>query len=287
MWDTTRLNFVGATSGGDTYTYAWQNGTLLPVTFGVGSGAAGTVTLGSNINISNLTFAATGSGNYTIAGDSAGAYSLALQAAGSTITTSVAATISAPMVDVTGGTSSLIKAGAATLTLTGVNTYSAGTTINAGTLALSGTGTLGAATGALALNNSGSVLDLGGTSQSVGNFTGTAGTVITNSGATASTLTVGTASTRHDRQLRGRAPERDCHRVSGQGRHGYDHPVRSEHLQRRHGRQRRHAGAGVRQFHRHGRADLQRHGHARPRQQCPDGRHPWPPAPAPRHSSAR
>ena len=190
VWDISRLNFTDKT-----YTYAWQNGTLAPVTFGVGSGAAGTVMLGSNISVSNITFAATGSGNYTIAGDSAGAYSLALQAAGSTITTNIAATISAPMTNVSGGTSSLIKAGAATLTLSGVNGYSGGTSINAGTLALSGSGTLGATTGALAINNSGSVLDLGGTNQSVGNFTGTTGTVVTNNGATAGTLIVGTAST--------------------------------------------------------------------------------------------
>ena len=184
VWNTTQLNFTDKA-----YTYAWQNGTLVPVTFGVGSGAAGTVTLGSNINISNLIFATTGSANYTIAG---GGYNLTLQSVGSTITTNVAATISAPMVDASGGASSLVKAGTATLTLAGTNTYSGGTTINAGTLALSGGGTLGATSGGLVLNNTGSTLDLGGTSQAVGGFTGGTGTVITNNGAAAGTLTVGT-----------------------------------------------------------------------------------------------
>jgi autotransporter-associated beta strand protein len=183
-WDTTRLDFTD-----NTYTYAWQNGTLLPVTFGVGNGAAGTVTLGSNINISNITFAATGSGNYTIAG---GGYMLTLLGTGSTITTNIAATISAPLLDVTNGASPLIKAGSATLTLSGVNTYSGGTTINAGTLALAGSGNLGTSTGGLTLNNTGSTLDLGGTSQAVGDLTATTGTIITNNGTTAGTLTIGT-----------------------------------------------------------------------------------------------
>ena len=182
VWDTTRLNFTDKT-----YTYAWQNGTLAPVTFGVGSGAAGTVTLGSNISISNITFAATGSGSYTIAGS--GTYALTLQTTGSVITTNVAATISAPL---TGTGGSLVKAGTAALTISGANTYDSGTTINAGTLALTGAGTLGATTGGLVLNNTGSTLDLGGTSQAVGGFTGAAGTVVTNNGAALSTLTVGT-----------------------------------------------------------------------------------------------
>ena len=55
---------------------------------------------------------------------------------------------------------------------TGTNTYSGGTTINAGTLSLTGSGTLGAGTGALALG--GGTLDLGATSQTVGAVTITA-----------------------------------------------------------------------------------------------------------------
>jgi len=68
-----------------------------------------------------------------------------------------------------GGTgSALSKIGTGTLTLTGVNTYSAGTDIFSGTLALAGAGTLGATTGQL--NVSGGTLDLGGTSQTTGAF---------------------------------------------------------------------------------------------------------------------
>ena len=49
--------------------------------------------------------------------------------------------------------------GAGTVTLTGVNTFSGGTTINGGTLALTGSGTAGASTGAITVNN-GAALDL-------------------------------------------------------------------------------------------------------------------------------
>ena len=51
------------------------------------------------------------------------------------------------------------------MVLSGFNTYTGGTTINGGTLAVSGLGTLGATSGALALG--GGVLDLGGGSQTV------------------------------------------------------------------------------------------------------------------------
>ena len=64
------------------------------------------------------------------------------------------------------GALGLVKIGANALTLSGSNGYTGGTTISGGTLALSGSGTLGAPSGVLAL--SGGMLDLGGGSQSVG-----------------------------------------------------------------------------------------------------------------------
>ena len=179
-WNTTRLNFTDKT-----YTFSYENGTLLPVTFGLGNGAAGTVTLTTPINISNLTFAAPGSGNYTIAGTSVNA--LTLQASGSSITVNagVASTISAPM----NGTGALTKLGPGTLTLSGANGYTGGTTLSAGGIVLSGTGTLGGTSGALTMAN-GTGLDLGGTSQGVGAFNG-GGTVTNNSTTATATLTVG------------------------------------------------------------------------------------------------
>ncbi|MCV0395821.1 MAG: autotransporter-associated beta strand repeat-containing protein [Rhizobiaceae bacterium] len=67
----------------------------------------------------------------------------------------------------------LSKGGAGTLVLGGVNTYDGGTVLVGGTLALTGAGTLGAATGSTTVNAG--VLDLGGTSQ-------TQSTVVLNDG---------------------------------------------------------------------------------------------------------
>ncbi|QNQ11441.1 autotransporter-associated beta strand repeat-containing protein [Sphingomonas alpina] len=70
-----------------------------------------------------------------------------------------------------GGIGALTKQGAGSLTLTGANTYAGGTVIESGTLQVTSTGTLGATTGALSIT-SGAMLDLGGTSQTVGALSG-------------------------------------------------------------------------------------------------------------------
>lgn len=79
----------------------------------------------------------------------------------------------------------LIKSGNATLTLTGINTYTGNTTVVAGTLALAGSGTFGSGT----LTASGGIIDLGGKNitNTVGALTGGAqiinGTFTNNSGS--------------------------------------------------------------------------------------------------------
>jgi outer membrane autotransporter protein len=87
-----------------------------------------------------------------------------------------------------GGTGSwaLTKNGAGTLTLSAANTYSGATNLSAGTLSLSGSGTLGNA--AAALNLTGGTLDLGATTQT---RTGT----ITVNGATVSNGTLSSSGT--------------------------------------------------------------------------------------------
>jgi fibronectin-binding autotransporter adhesin len=62
----------------------------------------------------------------------------------------------------------LSKFGVGSLVLAGPNTYSGGTTVSAGTLAIEGAGTLGATTGALKVDGATTILDLGATSQTVG-----------------------------------------------------------------------------------------------------------------------
>ncbi|MCE0499767.1 MAG: autotransporter-associated beta strand repeat-containing protein, partial [Methylacidiphilales bacterium] len=76
-----------------------------------------------------------------------------------------------------------------TLTLSGANAYTGPTTINGGTLQVAGSGTLGNTSNALIVN--GGSLDLDGTSQTVGNFTGIPSGTILDSTGTVSTLTIG------------------------------------------------------------------------------------------------
>ncbi len=76
------------------------------------------------------------------------------------------------------GTISFIDSvGGGTVTLEGANTHTGGTTLNSGTLALAGAGTLGAATGSTAVN--GGTLDLGTTAQTQATLS-QAGGVVTN-----------------------------------------------------------------------------------------------------------
>jgi len=69
------------------------------------------------------------------------------------------------------GSLGVVKLGTGTLVLSSANTYTGGTTISAGTLQLSGSGTLGSTSGILNVN-SGATLDLNGTNQTVGLFYG-------------------------------------------------------------------------------------------------------------------
>lgn len=73
----------------------------------------------------------------------------------------------------------LAKAGAGTLSLTGSNAYSGGTSLTAGTLRLGNAFALGAASGSLAVN--GGTLNLNGFSVTVGALSGALGGVITTS----------------------------------------------------------------------------------------------------------
>ncbi|MEN0100242.1 MAG: autotransporter domain-containing protein, partial [Brucella pseudogrignonensis] len=69
----------------------------------------------------------------------------------------------------------LTKTGSGTVTLTNANSYTGGTTVNAGTLAVSGNGTLGAESGTTTIN--GGTLELGGTSQTQQALVQSSGTV--------------------------------------------------------------------------------------------------------------
>ena len=89
----------------------------------------------------------------------------------------------------TGTTALIVNRPNGVATLSAANTFTGGTTLTSGTLRLSGLGTLGGTSGALTVN--GGTLDLNGTSQGVGNFTGSGGTILNNSTGTNVVLTIG------------------------------------------------------------------------------------------------
>jgi autotransporter-associated beta strand protein len=91
-----------------------------------------------------------------------------------------------------GGSFGITKAGSGTLKLSGINTYSGGTTLSAGLLQLNSSSALGSTSGTLTVN--GGILDLNGQNISVGNFTGAGGTIWNNgpnAGSSTVTLTIG------------------------------------------------------------------------------------------------
>ena len=164
-WSTSAANWSnGATDS------AWVNSSTTVAVIGNSNGAAGTITLGSDITANGITFDAAGSGVYTVA---PGSYTLTLAGATPTLTMNADATISAPIAGVDG----LTVAGANTLTLSSLsNTYTGGTTINSGAT-LNVTGVIGGAVidnGTFELNDGFSITDLtgSGTLAMGGNFLG-------------------------------------------------------------------------------------------------------------------
>jgi autotransporter-associated beta strand protein len=116
-WDSTSLNWLNA--GNPTN---WNNTT--PDAADFGATGVGTVNLNEAITAASITFDTAG---YTIAGNT-----LTLGGVSPSITNNASATISS----VLAGTAGLTKAGAGTLTLSGINTYTGITTISQGVLAL-------------------------------------------------------------------------------------------------------------------------------------------------------
>ncbi len=112
-------------------------------------GTGGTVTLGAPITVHNLTFGTA----YTLTGGT-----LTLVGTAPTIDT-VAGTTT--INSVLAGVGGLTKAGAGTLTLNGVNTFSGGLNVTAGGLVVAGDSSLGAASNGIALSSGASLRSTG------------------------------------------------------------------------------------------------------------------------------
>jgi autotransporter-associated beta strand protein len=168
---------------------------------------ARTVTLDGSRIIGNLSFSDAGSTYYdwTLATGSAGPLTLEVSSGSPTITVvNRAATISA----VLDGTSGLTKAGAGILTLSGVNTYTGDTIINAGTLVVTNSGAINTPLSTLNIVNGTNTLAkdgllkvqallatnvvLGGATSSIFNFTG--GTLTTSNAVDAFAANIRVAS---------------------------------------------------------------------------------------------
>jgi len=121
-WDFASNNWD---SGGSVLTWSDSNDAV----FGAHKGAAGTVTLTGQVTPNSITFNPAASGNYVL---TSGAISLPNPS--TSITVNSSATISSPLV----GSGGLSVAGAGTLTLSAVNSYSGATTIGSGSKLLIG-----------------------------------------------------------------------------------------------------------------------------------------------------
>jgi fibronectin-binding autotransporter adhesin len=125
-WDTSLLNW---TLGSGNVAWVASNDAVF------GSTGAGTVTVSGSQSVTSLAITGTG---FTLSGGTIGLASA---------TTSFTATQSGTISSVLAGESSLLSNGTATLVLTGSNTFTGSTLVNAGTLRIAGpTGRLGATT---------------------------------------------------------------------------------------------------------------------------------------------
>jgi outer membrane autotransporter protein len=166
-WNSTRTNWTTNPLGSDplnpagaTVNDRWREGV------GVFAIGGGTVTTAGILDFQGLQFivdgyALNGPGTLNMTGDAPGgtpnASFINVESAGNVATVNAAITGNAGV--------GLSKAGAGTLVLGGANTYDGGTTVTAGTLALSDAGTLGAVTASTTVDGASAVLDLGGTTQ--------------------------------------------------------------------------------------------------------------------------
>lgn len=114
-------------------------------------GAAGVIPDGSNVTVTGGTFDLNGF-NETVAGVTLNGGSAVISGAGTLSATSYDLRSSGTVSAILGGTAAATKTTGGTVTLTGLNTYSGNTQIDAGTLAINSVGALGNGVGGLIMN---------------------------------------------------------------------------------------------------------------------------------------
>ena len=132
IWDSSGSKWLLNGSG---TAAAWANSPVQDAVIGNNNGAAGTITLGANITVGNLTFAAPGSSTYTVASNSPSTYAITLSGTPTISVNASQATISAPL---SGGFAVNASAAGNKLYLAANETSTGTITVNGGTLDLKG-----------------------------------------------------------------------------------------------------------------------------------------------------
>ena len=196
------LTFEGTGTFTLTGTNTYTGGTTVTNTGTLALSGSGTLSPGTTANTGAVVL---NGGNFSIAASSidqtigslsgnSTSSTLTLGASGVTLT--VNETVAGTFPGVITGSGDFVKQGTETLTLTNAgNNYSGGTTINAGSLALSGTGAL-LNTGSVTINNSGTFdISNAASSRTIGDLISASSTADVNLGA--NTLTVGNGPSTH------------------------------------------------------------------------------------------
>lgn len=157
------------------------------------SGTGGAVTIGV-LGTNTITATSTKTLNLNANGDGGIIINSSIAATGSTINiVGGSSTGNGTINGVFGGSGMLTQNGSTTLTLTGVNTYTGGTTITAGTVTVSGAGQLGSGTYAGAISNAGTFNYNSSAAQTLSGVVSGAGTL--NKGTGGNTLVLSGANT--------------------------------------------------------------------------------------------
>ena len=139
-----------------------------------------TVTIGSTLTVNAggiLETSNAGSAADTITGGTISASTTFNELVVNQQNTTTALTIASAIVNTATGATPFTKAGLGEVILSGANTYTGITSVDEGTLELSGSGTLGTLSNVVIGNTSTALLDLNGTTQSIGTLASAAGGV--------------------------------------------------------------------------------------------------------------